>query len=409
MSATVVLYAFIYHYIKGSFIFPDTQTYFNAFDSLLGGRIDMYRTPVYPLFVGTISYILGNPYNYIAILLLQTAIFLISVHYFYRLASMLKSERIAYWITFIYGVVPIIPSWTPIVLTEPLAISGSIFYLYFTISAVKTGETGKVWLSTLWMLLLVLLRPSFIYLLPVSFFMYLTGNWKEPRGRRIIYNGLLGSIIVTLLFCGYSYRMKRNYGVFTPSAISIINKYVIDRFNESFDVNAITDTEFKTYVDSLQNTGEGLNIYTEALFIINKFGCERMNNAVKESRKSIVASLKGIDERLYTATRDRYRIASGIVPFILIEPVNPNTGTFILILVISAGIIIAYIYKRRRLPWTTTLLLLFAAGNIAVSVMGGPDDFGRLQLPSFPAELLLLGLIIQLIKDRKITTNNFET
>ena len=408
MSAIVVLYALIYHYGKGTFIYPDSLTYFNAYDSLLGGTIDIYRTPVYPLFIGIISSIFGNPYNHIVILLLQTAIFLVSVHYFYRIASLLKSSKIAYWLTFIYGVIPIVPSWTPIILTESLAISGSIFYLYFTISAIKTGETKKAWLSTLWMLLLVMLRPSFIYLIPVSFFMFLIGNWREPRSRHIIYNGLAGCLTVTILFCGYSYQMKRSYGVFTPSAISVINKYVMDRNNGLFDTNAITDTEFKTYVDSLQNTGEELNIYTEAMFIINEFGCERMNNAVKESRKSIIGSLKGIDERIYTATRDRYRIASGIVPFILIEPINPNTGAFMLLLVITAGVVIAYSYKKKQLPLTTILLLLFAAGNIAVTVMGAPDDYGRLQLPSFPAELLLLGLIIQMIKDKTITDNKFE-
>lgn len=408
MSAIVVLYALAYHYGKGTFIYPDTETYFNAYYSLTGGETDMYRTPVYPLFIGITSSIFGNTYNYIAILLLQVAIFLLSVHYFYRIACLLKSDKIAYWLTFIYGVIPIVPSWTPIILTESLAISGSVFYLYFTISAVKTGDVKKTWLSTLWLLLLVMLRPSFIYLIPVSLFMFLIGNWRESRSRKIIYNGLAGCITVTILFCGYSYRMKRSYGVFTPSAISVINKYVMDRDNGSFDINAITDTEFKTYVDSLQNAEEELNIYTEALLVINEFGCERMNDAVKESRKSIIGSLKGIDERIYTATRDRYRIASRIVPFILIEPINPNTGAFLLLLVITAGVVIAYIYKRKQLPWITLLLLLFAAGNIAVTVMGAPDDYGRLQLPSFPAELLLLGLIIQMIKDKTITDNKFE-
>lgn len=83
----------------------------------------------------------------------------------YRTASLLKSDRVAYWLTFVYGVIPIVPSWTPIILTESLAISGSVFYLYFTISAVKTGGTKKAWLSALRMLLLVMLRPSFIYII----------------------------------------------------------------------------------------------------------------------------------------------------------------------------------------------------------------------------------------------------
>ncbi len=320
----------------------------------------------------------------------------------------MKSDRVAYWLTFVYGVIPIVPSWPPIILTESLAISGSVFYLYFTISAVKTGGTKKAWLSTLRMLLLVMLRPSFIYIIHVSFFMYLIGNWREPRSRKIIYNGLAGSITVTVLFCGYSYQMKRSYEVFTPSAISIINKYVMDRDNGSFDIDAITDTEFKTYVYSLQNAEEELNIYTEALLVINEFGCKRMNDAVKESRKSIAGSLKGIDKRLYDSTRDRYRIASGIVPFILTEPINPNTGTFLLLLAITAGIVVAYICKRKRLPWTTVLLLLFAAGNIAVTVMGAPDDYGRLQLPSFPAELLLLGLTIRMIEESSFLKNDLD-
>lgn len=100
--------------------------------------------------------------------------------------------------------------------------------------------------------------------------------------------------------------------------------------------------------------------------------------------------------------------AHKIVPFILIEPINPNTGTFLLLLAITAGIVVAYICKRKRLPWTTVLLLLFAAGNIAVTVMGAPDDYGRLQLPSFPAELLLLGLTIRMIEESSFLKNDLD-
>lgn len=54
------------------------------------------------------------------------------------------------------------------------------------------------------------------------------------------------------------------------------------------------------------------------------------------------------------------------------------------------------------------MLLLFAAGNIAVTVMGAPDDYGRLQLPSFPAELLLLGLTIRMIEKISFLKNDLD-
>lgn len=409
MSAIVVFYAFVYQIVAKSFIFSDTESYFNAYENYINGDIDAYRTPIYPLFIGIIRTITSESLCYTFIILIQAIIFLISVHYFCRLTAIIKNKNIAYWLTFTYGVIPIVPTWSTIILTESLSISMTIFYIYYTIFSVKNRQIGKVWLSTLWALLLVMLRPSFIYLLPLNVFLFFVGNWKEPKSRHIIYNGILGSIIIIILICGYSYQIKRNYGVFTPSAISIINKYCICKANSSFKLRTINNQNIEKYPTLYHDLKNVNNNFEEASLIIEKFGVDGLKNIIAENNLSKLSNIKALLKRIDSSSNYKHGIVTDIVPFTIIEPFSPNLGVYYFLLLTCAIYTLIFIYKRRKLPWTILMLLLFAIGNIAVSVIGAPGDFGRLQLPSFPAELLLGGMIIQMIKDKSFLKNEFES
>ena len=403
MSAIVALYAFVYQITIGEYIVYDTKSYFQAYESLRSGIIDDFRTPIYPIFVGIFQNILKGTPLYATIMLLQIIVFLISVHYLYILTKPLRDTKTRYLLTFVYGVIPLIPSWCNIILTESLAISGSIFYLYYTINSIKYQLTKYVWLSILWTLLLIMLRPAFIYLIPLNFFICIILFKKSTK--HVIYNGFIGNVIIALIFCGYCYQMKQTYGIFSPSGVSIINKYVIDREN-IFNTSLIKDKHVKTFIDSLQQENK-YTPFQEAIEIANKLGYERLNNAISDNRQHMLID-HGIIKRIYATSRCNYSVVAGIIPLNFIEPVIPNLASIFIIIIIFSYIILAYIYTHKSIPYTTITLLFFSIGNILISIIGGPNDHGRLIMPSFPAVLLLTGILIQMIKVKSFLKNEFE-
>lgn len=406
MSAIVALYAFVYQIFYNSYIFFDTKSYFDAYDNLIKGELDPFRTPIYPLFIGLIRSIITIPYCYMVIILIQIAVFIVSVHYFYQITSTLKNNKIAYWLTFIYGIIPVATSWTSVILTESLAISGSIFYLSLTISAIKTGKIKNIWFSSLLMLLLVMLRPSFIYLMPTNIFMFIINNWNNPKDKRLTYNGLIGSSIVAIIFCGYCYKIKQNYGIFSPSGVTVINKYMVNRANDSFNVLNVEDNELRHYIDSIQHVTPTYHPYYEASLIIKKFGYKKIKE-VLSNQYTLSENIKMIKERIYKASRESYNTV-GIVPFTFFNIITPNMGTVFLLIIIFTYIILIYAYNNKKFPLVTTLILLYALGNIVITVVGATEDFGRLFLSSYPAVLLLTGILIQMIKDKSFLKNEFE-
>ena len=406
MSAIVALYAFVYQITIGEYIFFDTKSYLDAYDNLRNGELDPFRTPIYPLFIGFIRSIITTPYCYMVIMLIQIAIFIISVHYFYKIAIMLKSSKIAYWITFLYGIIPIATSWASVILTESLAISGSILYLYYTISALKTGKIKDVWFSSLLILLLVMLRPAFIYLMPINIFLFIINNWNHSKSKNLIYNGLAGSTIVILIFFGYCYQIKKSHGIFSPSGVTIINKYMADRSNGSFNILNVKDKELRHYIDSIQHITPTYHPYTEATIIVKKFGYKKFQEALN-NQYTLEENIKSIKERIYKASRDSYNNV-GIIPYTFINIIIPNMGTVFLLIIIFTYIILMYVYNNKEFPLITTLIFLFALGNTVITIVGAPGDYGRLFIQSYPAALLLIGILTKQIRDKTITDIKLE-
>lgn len=408
MSAIVVLYAFIYQFRQELF-YVDTKSYFDAYNIIKNGNIDDLRTPVYPIFIGIIHDIIGASYCNKAIMLIQMIIFIVSVHYFHKIALLLKDYKISYWLTFAYGVIPIVNLWSTVILTESLAISGSVFYLYYTIYTLKEDNNKAAWLSTFWMLILILLKPALTYILLVSFFVFIISYKNKVPYKNTILKGIIGCIIVSFVFCGYCIEMKRLYGTFTPSGVSIINKYMIKKELGIIDIKSIEkrDKEIAYDIKNIEKSMSGDDDFSKALFILNKYGCKRMNEIIKSEDESFISSLKGLDKRIFLSSKNSYNVV-GIPPIISINFINPNMGTFFLLLIITFFIIILYTYKTKRTPNIITLFFLFASGNITVSIIGAPEDYGRLFLPSYPAVLLLTGILIQMIKDRSFLKNKFE-
>ena len=65
----------------------------------------------------------------------------ISIIYLFKLISLLTNHKIALWGSIIYSIVPAIVGWNCNILTESLALSGTLIYVYYVINYIKNNKS----------------------------------------------------------------------------------------------------------------------------------------------------------------------------------------------------------------------------------------------------------------------------
>lgn len=214
------------------FIFPglvnddyDTWTYFDTWKFYFLSRpetfIDSYRTPVYPLFMSLTS--LDGLLPLTSIAFAQWIVFILVIPWFRRLAHMLvRSESITFWMTLFYvaywGVIDV-NYW---IRTESLSQSFLILFVYHTIRAMRKPKKKSLVWSAFWLLILVFLRPAFLYLPPIYIAVCL---YIMARNRRKGLMGLLGASVVCGIIYGYAAAFEHRHGFFAISDVSDYNNY----------------------------------------------------------------------------------------------------------------------------------------------------------------------------------------
>jgi len=122
----------------------DTDSYVAAWETISSLHLDLWRTPIYPLFIGLTKFLFGS-YFLIVGTVIQHLIFLISIRYFYKLAQgVVKSERSAWWATAFYALYPCVATWNCFNLTEPFAIYSMIFMLYCALTAYQKNSVFHI-------------------------------------------------------------------------------------------------------------------------------------------------------------------------------------------------------------------------------------------------------------------------
>lgn len=142
----------------------------------------MERTPVYPFIIGMAKWIGGESHMTTVIIIIQNIIAAIAVFYAYRIALRATgSERAAFWIAIAIAFIPDMVAWRNSVMTESLAMSGSIFLIFCTIGIVDGRSRWNILGFALWLSFLVYLRPSFVYMLPVLTVLLAWTIWRRRK------------------------------------------------------------------------------------------------------------------------------------------------------------------------------------------------------------------------------------
>lgn len=203
---------------------PDTPSYLQA-PAILQGKIDSFRTPVYPCFIALLRYCFGEARLLEWVVFCQQAISLIALYFFYRATEILLKSKTAVVLTTLALTCLIgVLCWDYYIMTESLAVSGTVFVYYLLVKNIHSPGIFSAVLLSLLIFILIMLRPSFLFLVPL-FLLFWGVRFFQARSRfRSNLAGTLSLLLVVALVLGYCQWMKKSHGFFNVSFVPYLNQ-----------------------------------------------------------------------------------------------------------------------------------------------------------------------------------------
>lgn len=401
-----ILYCIFLSYKYSVQYLGDTLSYIAAWEILKEGQLDEWRTPVYPLILGIFKTLFGDTKYLQYVVLFQHFIFLISIKYFHILSfSISRSGIISFFITSFYALFPCISTWNCYILTEPIAISCTIFFLY-SLLILYQKDSIKHWIIIyLWLLFLVFLRPVFIYLLPILF---VGGSLffikKRKNSSKLISSGLIGFAIACIILISYILCFKYNYGIYSLSGISTINKYWIARKAGAvspmihYDLNAQESTCKRIVYGGIDKP---VDVFYEAEVAISVYGLKRFSDYVNYNIKNNrLLYLKRIMLNFTDAANYKLFETSNKCCSIL-NSLSVNIISVYIMLLIYIIVLMSLIIIKKIIPLFSCLAFMIGFSHLFIIIVGSPGDYSRLILPAIPVYLIMIGQLICLFTTKK--------
>lgn len=381
----------------------DSQSYISAWESFRNGSIDMWRTPVYPFFLGFLNIIFGDVYYLLIAVIIQHVVFLISIRYFYLLLKIvIKNDMITLIVTAIYALCPCVQTYNCFVQTETFAVVGTIFFLYSSFMLCKYTSFLYGIGSSFWLFFLVFLRPSSIYLIPIMLVFWLWIIIKERKyAVRSLWIGLGGSVIVGIVLAFYVFSFKTYYGLLSPCGIGVINKYCIARqaciIEPMVSCDVYYESNFKGCVFDHSVVGTIPDVFYEAECAISEFGLKEFSDYVSTAIKHNTYSyIKRIVINVQRSSADRL-FGVAFPEGKLMEVLTLNLNFFYVLFLLYIIVLVKWIKERKLVPFSF-LLCIIGLSHMFVVFAGSPNNYDRLALQVFPVFLIMIGQLLQLIK-----------
>lgn len=379
----------------------DTSTYFDAAEIIMRGGIDESRTPIYPFLLGCFNLLTHSEhYTSIIMVIVQWLCFLISVFYMLKTLRLFNvPEKAIFWITLFYAVCPGINSHNYLIVTDSLALSFAVLYMYLCARAWFAPNMKHYMAVWTMVLIMIFLRPIFIYLLPVTIVFAVLLSRRERTPRMILVN-IIGTVVNLMVIGAYVYSMNEKFGIKTISVVSSANNYHIVRSLHAKPGDDFGNQELINAVDSCYNTTPEIAfspIFREWSELYVRFGGAEMtrfvNSALMNNRLGACCKVMG---HFYKATD--YPIFCSAVPSTLWDLFALNISFFYIVAVLWTVAIIREWMRNRKIPGVFSLCWMVYVCGLLVAMIGAPGEYGRLTLPCAAPLMIFVGWVCSHIK-----------
>lgn len=416
------VFRIIYYSCYINTINPDSDSYLNYHANILIGQVDCYRTPLYPYFIKIIRFFSGVHYiRYIV--MVQSAISFVTIILFYKIGkSIFRITYISTVSTLIYGILPSIINYDKCIMTESLSISAIIIFLYFILNYLKKPTVFKAVIYSMSVFFLIMLRPSFVYLLLLMFVFWVmrivlcrTELFKSFSGLvaiitcallifcyaqlNYIYNGYKG---ITAISNFNQVRMIIDYGFyknnFDPQITKTINESLNNKSRMSWIYIDKADPQITEKIKYEINTETRWG-WMPTYVIFEKYSYQRIKSFANYCLiNNIPAFLKKSLKKTYDLggqstssvfAESKENILNDLV-FIIYSVLSISFFSVYLLLIIDVIYIFWILIRLKQKPWLKIIIWTIIAAQLAGSIIGGPTEPQRLFTEALPFVVLLL-------------------
>jgi hypothetical protein len=377
----------------------DTASYINYHANILKGETDGRRTPVYPYFIKLIG-LFGHQNLIDQVITAQIVISFLSIIIFYKVVqAVFKNRAVIFAASVLYGAMLPVINFDKIVLTESLSVACSLVFIYMMVSYLQKPGNIKAWMLTLYVFIAIMLRPSFIYLLPLVIAFWFLRLMIFKKDWKMCLSGLAASVVVVLLIMGYSNLNEKNAGFNGISLVSNNNEMAVI-VNAGIYMNG-NDPEISAAIKSnlnLQQKNAGQRV--SGINIMAQYKPDRVHafiiNCIRNQPVAYVQYIGGKLLELQSANIFT-NYAGHKLGFLAFRMENIEYLVFCItfnilyfFIVLDLILIIVGWIKRKQAPWFKIVLWLLIAAQIVVAIMGGYSEYQRLILAAMPALIILL-------------------
>lgn len=400
----VAVILLLWQFFTTTHVIYDTQSYYIAADKLMNGEWDAFRTPVYPAIIA-IGKILLGPRGYYITIGVQVSLFLLSAVILQRLSlSLSESRKATFWVVSAYLLLISFSAFPVLLLTDSLGISIMVLLMWFILRKYPSTPTVlDLSFASVILLILVFLRPFFIYLIPVLAVYYFSILCVQRRVFKASFmTGMLGLLIVVGCVQAYRSVMYKNFGIQSISIVSSINNYFPVRAAVEPNPELTSNLEMKVYLQGLKKKEyQHDSIIHEVLDLQLIAGYREfeayVNKQVSQNKRIVLKKIVG--RALHDARRSVY-----FPPYYSENRINQElswhlpsiTVYFLFIIMYAIGVLKIWLHNR-QIPLPSLFLLMITLGATCASIIGAQGEWARLSLPGFPALLIMIAITIPTI------------
>lgn len=379
---------------------PDSYTYIDFdFKTLLALR-PTGRTPVYPLIVNGIRYLFD--FNFLELVVVfQYCMWFLSIAFLYKTIEMLtKNAKLSCFFSILYAISPFAVIWNGSILTESLALSGTIVFIYYIIKYIKTDKVLYGNISIVLSLVMTFLRPTaIIYLVGLLIFIVMKLIFEKFKKSDI--KCLITEILCLAFVVFYAICFQKVFGFYSISD-AVVRQDLMVTIREGFYKNS-DDEEFIKNIETalLNNPDNEWNAMAEVLV---KYPCTKTRELTRDCRRK---NLKAYINYLIRLTAEHAEVKFEGYAFINMNPRtlwihNALHKSFAIItflhvyLLIAIEIILMIVkwVKSKKVPWIYCGLFFFPLVIVVSSFIGTCGEFMRTACCCVPFAYLIFIMIM---------------
>ncbi len=382
-------------------MFGDSWSYIDFNFSKFSHFIFSGRTPVYPMIIRICRKISLNHFlSYVCFI--QYFFWFFSILYLYKLLNLfIKNELICTIFSLLYAISPTIVGWNNDILTESLALSGTLIFTYYIINYLKNDNLKSAIIAVILGFILTFHRPTSLLLVAfLEIFLILRFIFDSDK-RKNDFKCFVGNTISIILIVGYAIIFHHTYGIYSLSD-ALVRQDLYINMQEGY-YKSSDNQEFIEKVEiAIQENPDSL--WNAMCAILDQYKLSELKKINQYCR------LENLDEYVnyiigLTKSQANVRMESYLLTpntplnewlyMAIVNTFDLFTFGHIYILFFIEFLLTIFLWvKNKKIPWINLGLFAFPCAIVFSSFIGTSGEFMRTAICCVPFAYISLCLLI---------------